>query len=231
MKKLLKGIIGCALSLTLLIGMGTGAYAADVTETNDSNEIMPYSKLKTLFPDVPLREDGYVEGYNSDLQLFSALDEEEFFANPVETHEADYDEGKCTLSIYQDGSYGVCGYEKIGDVPTTRNVGWTISGSTYRSYYRYLGAMGFYYDYTIYTALGTNLSQIHNLTNTRPAWGIPSGYFESQASVYVRQTQTSSAPAQVYGDANLYQADVFCGTFRVTTSVSYGAVSVTMIVV
>ena len=60
--------------LIVLFSFGMNTYAKDTLENEAENtSIVPFEKLQTLFPDVPIKEDGFVEGYeNNQLSVYSS---------------------------------------------------------------------------------------------------------------------------------------------------------------
>lgn len=226
-----KRITSLILMLVLIMCTCTYVYAADPEEGNDEEgDIMPFAQLQNLFPDLSLREDGYVNGYIKEVQPFSDVINSE----PIETYTKEYDSGQCWLDIFEDGSYEVYGFEKCDDresgVMPLDEVGYEISG-TYRSYWKNIVyPCSFSYTYTLYTALGTNYSQFHNLSGVSVSGGISlpdtKQYLRAGSAKYVRQTQTSSSPAKVSGAATLVYNDIDSGTFILLTEASYGAISV-----
>lgn len=106
--------------LIVLLSFGINTYAKDTLENEAENtSIVPFKKLQTLFPDIPIREDGFVEGYeNNHLSVYSS--DKEIFGGmmscPVESYSAQYNDGPCTLNIYNNGQYDVVGYEKLDTV-------------------------------------------------------------------------------------------------------------------
>ena len=197
MKKRIWGL----LVLIVLFSFGMNTYAKDTLENEaESTSIVPFEKLQTLFPDIPIKEDGFVEGYeNNQLSVYSSDKKilDGMISSPVESYSVQYNGGLCTLNIYNNGQYGVVGYEKLDNVDRA-GAGSEVYGSKYRSYYD-LGGVGFFYTYTIYSS--GSYSQFHNLSyptgllvDVNPYWNCTPG-----ATGYVRQTQTASLPAEAYG--------------------------------
>lgn len=225
----MKKKLSTLLIIILLFSISLTAYAAETNDFSENDNVMPFQKVKELFPNVPIREDGYVEGYTNEIAPYSLSDDNfDAFAQPIESYSAEYSEGICTLNIYSNGVYGTVGYEKIGDVPATRGAGYDISGSRYRSYFT-IGTIGFYYNYTLYNALGTNYSQLHNLSSpTAPMTGYDVYWeFIPGTTGYTRQTQTASAPAEIYGYGyHTYKPSGIGTPWKLVTTVSYGRINV-----
>lgn len=139
-------------------------YAADNEERAITN-VMTIDDLRGLFPEVPLGEDGYVEGYENDTSSYAINNETRQIA---ESYIKEYQEGACTLNVYNDGMYDAIGYEKVEDVAATRNPGAETYGAKYRSYYIFSGT-GFFYTYNLGSS--GSYSRITNLSYpTQPLW-------------------------------------------------------------
>ncbi|GAA0799282.1 hypothetical protein GCM10008910_25290 [Faecalicatena orotica] len=221
-----KKIFSSVLVFILAFSISITVNASDFSINCDNNVGISYSKLKELFPDIPIKENGFVEGYKdkSGKRTFS-----ENTPQVMETYSAEYETGECWLNIYDNGSYGAYGYEKTGEMSLAVGLGagYEVLASSYRSYYS-SGAAAFGYTYTLYTALGTNYSQIHNLSAANPLWGGQYAYFSAGSSYYVRQTQTASSAAEVAGNASLYSDGYYAAKYLLTTKVSYGAIKVSV---
>lgn len=95
-----KRLFGIFLSLLLLFSSFTTCFAAENSTDQASSEVIPFETLQNLFPDLPLREDGFIEGYNQNLTPYSSQDIKEMLLSPEESYAADYNGGICTLNIY-----------------------------------------------------------------------------------------------------------------------------------
>lgn len=215
-------LVAMMLSLVTL----STCFAAENTTDSSEEEIMSFETLQGLFPNISLREDGYVNGYNQGMSPASEQNWEQIFSEPVESYSADYNGGICTLNIYSNGAYGTCGYEIVDEINPLGEGYENQGGTKYRSYYTMMGPQGFSYTYNV---SGSNYSTISNLSSVSVQWGIGNSYFAAGTSRYVRASQTSSAAAQVYGEAEYYHMGYFNGTFRLTTNVSYGNITVSCI--
>lgn len=215
--------------LIVLFSFSINTYAADYFENEKQNaDMISFETIQRLFPDIPIREDGFVDGYESDFLSVNSLDEEkldEILSQPKKSCNAEYNGGICTLNIYDNGMYDVVGFEKI-DTIAVRNPGAEVYGSRYRSYYKF-SFTGFFYTYTIYSS--GNYSQFHNLSYTQslpdadPYWDFVAG-----STGYIRQTQTASLPAEVYGVGYFsYMGGASTGV-KLITDVSYGNIGVSL---
>ena len=226
-----KRLVSMVFLVCLLFSISTNVCATDMPQEDGIDSGMDYFRLKELFPDIPLREDGYVEGYSENDQSIKSRDSS-LNSEPVETYTAQYENGICHLNIYSDGFYAVYGREKITDIPVPRDVGYT-EGATYKSYYNVINLgvkVGFSYTYNVYLT-GGKYSQISNLSGTSPYGGAQQMYFEAGSSTYVRQVQSAYAAAEVYGLSMLYTSNgIKSGNFKLTTTVSYGTVDVNIVV-
>lgn len=107
------------------------------------------------------------------------------------------------------------------------DAGYEIFGSAYRSYWKNIVIpSSFSYTYTIYTALGTYNNQIHNLSGVSVSGGLPAQYLRAGSSKYVRQTQTSSQPAEISGEATFVVQNISTSKFILVTQINYGVISV-----
>lgn len=222
-----KRFFGIFLSLLLLFSSFTTCLAAEDSTDHASSEVIPFETLQNLFPDIPLREDGFIEGYSQNIMPYSSQDIKQIFASPVESYSTDYNGGLCTLNIYSNGAYGVSGYELIDEIAPLSEGFENQGGSKYRSYYTMMGDQGFSYTYNISAG---QYSTISNLSPVSAQWGIANSYFEAGTSQYVRATQTTFASAEVYGEAGYYHMGYFNGTFRLITNVTSGLIKVSFTV-
>lgn len=224
-----KRLISMVLFLVLIFSICTNVYATDVELESSKDSGIDYARLKELFPNIPLGEDGYVEGYTEGEQPQISRNRS-LISEPVEAYTAQYENGICNLNVYDDGSYAVYGQEKIADLPVPRDAGYT-EGGTYKSYYNVIDLgvkVGFSYTYNVYLT-GGRYSQISNLSGTSPYGGTQQMRFEAGSSTYVRQVQSAYAAAEVYGCSMLYTANgVKSGNFKLTTTVSFGTVNVSI---
>lgn len=221
----------CVLMMfVVLFSFSFNAYAADISNSDiEDTNVISFEEIQKLFPDIPLREDGFVADFESERISAYSADEKalsEILSQPVESYDAEYNGGICTLNIYDNGMYGVAGYEKL-DSKVARNPGAEVYGSKYRSYYKY-GLIGFYYTYTIYSS--GNFSQFHNLSNpTQPMVSYdPNWTFVAGSTGYIRQTQTASLPAEVYGLGYFSYMHGTNNGCKLITDVSYGNISVSV---
>lgn len=217
------------LSLVLVICMVFSmAFTAKAAEEKSENgivtEFMTYEKIQSLFPDIPLREDGYVEGYGEILS--NEFANEEFnLSEPIERYSAEYDGGKCELLIYENGMYGVVGVEKIEeDHSTMRNPGIGNYSGKYRTYYSF-SMTGFFYTYNVDASGGYSIikdlsNPTSEMTGADPYWT-----FQSGATAYVRAQQNGYLPASVYGDGSFSYHNGGSAGFRLFTEVTNGNIS------
>ena len=216
-KKIWALIVAAMLALSSL----SICFAAEDTRNTSEEAIMSFETLQGLFPDIPLSD-----GYNQEIAPASAQDMDEIFSAPVESYSVDYNGGICTLNIYSNGAYGTYGYEKVEEINPLSEGYESQGGTKYRSYYTMMGPQGFSYTYNV---SGATYSTISNLSSVSVQWGVGNSYFAAGSSRYVRASQTPSGSAQVYGDAEYYHMGYYNGTFRLTTNVSYGNISVSCI--
>ena len=101
----------------ILFSFSFNAYAADISKSDiEDTNVISFEEIQNLFPDIPLREDGFVADYESECMSAYSADEKalsEILSQPVESYDAEYNGGICTLNIYDNGIYGVAGYEKL----------------------------------------------------------------------------------------------------------------------
>lgn len=219
-KKIWVFIIATMLALTTL----STSFAAEYTGNASEEDIMSFDTLQGLFPNIPLREDGFVDGYNQGIALATAQELEEIFSEPIESYSADYNGGTCTLDIYSNGQYGVYGFEKVEEISPMSVPGYEgMGGTKYKTYYNMFPLHGFSYTYNV---TGSTYSTISNLSSVSVYGGISFGYFEAGSSRYVRKTQTTTAAAEVYGEATYYHNGYLSGDIRITTTVSGGNIRV-----
>lgn len=159
----MKKRLSLVLVFCMLFSMAFTSKAAEENlVTGVATEFMSYEKIQSLFPDIPLRQDGYVDGYGETLSDEYAA-EDFSFTEPIEKHYAEYDGGKCELLIFENGMYGVVGVEKIEkDNSATRNPAIGNYSGKYRTYYSF-SMTGFYYTYNVDAYGGYSI--ITNLSN------------------------------------------------------------------
>ena len=230
----MKKAISLLFAILLMTCLTIPAYA----QTDDKSIVsiltddgVDFTQLQRLFPDIALREDGFIDDYTDNISAYSDSQTKQL----TETHTADYINGTCNLNIYSDGSYSTYGIEQILDSPISRTStgpGYSITGSTYKAYYNMFDIgvqQGFSYTFTV--SSGSGYSTISKLSSVNVYGGIQQGYFSARSSNYVLQKQVSSSkPAEVYGDAEYYHMSYSNGTFRLISKADRGKVSVSFAV-
>lgn len=195
------------------------AVAAETGIESNNTGIMPISKLQTLFPEKQLQNNGYID--NSAV-MFS--DAEDFEKTPVETLTRQYDDGECTLMIYNDGSYDAYGYERLGNGSIGYSSGYTAYWRGYATFFNMSYTFNFTNQsngYSKFTSKGLVSCSWSNTSVTNYT-------MEMVDCEYTRQTQTSnSAPAILYGRANCLQSGNPFIRLRLTTTINKGSISVT----
>lgn len=227
---------GFLLTAVIMLGMGFAAFANESDEVDyvSTEEGIDLSRIQRLFPEIVLGGDGYVENYSNGRSLLNIASSDKFI---TETYSADYENGTCDLYIYSDGSYVAAGYEKVEVNQKLRayDYGSTSTGNSYYKSYLSLGIPQISYTYKVTKISGSSYYQITNLGNLtyNGSIGIQ---FEGKGLTTVRSKQTSSSPAEVYGDVKINQVmststgvtTLYNGTYRLTTKVSYGNISVSV---
>lgn len=101
-----KKIFSFLLIFILTLSVSVTVNANDYSVNSENTGEISYSKLKELFPDIPLKENGYIEGSDSrfDKKTFS-----DSIPQVIETYNANYENGECWLNIYDNGTYGAYG--------------------------------------------------------------------------------------------------------------------------
>lgn len=220
--------------LLICITIPVSVYAEETPIVSISTENgVDFAQLQRLFPDIALKEDGFIEDYSNNISSYSNSQEKQL----TETYTADYVNGSCKLYVYSDGSYMAAGCEKIETNQNQRSYdyGSTATGNGYYRSYLSLGTPQMSYTYKVTNKSGTNLYQITNLGNMQFNGSVGIQLVGKGLST-VRSLQTTTNPAEVYGDVAMYQVlstsngvnSVYNCTYRLTTKVSYANITVSV---
>lgn len=219
MKKVKKMVLTLAICFVFSSFFNMVSVAAETEIESNYTGIMPISKLQTLFPEKQLQDNGYI---NNPAVVLS--DTENYEKTPVDTLTRQYDDGECTLVIYNDGSYDAYGYERLGNGSIGYSSGYTAYWRGYATFFNMSYTFNFTNQsngYSKFTSKGLVSCSWSNTSTTNYT-------MEMVDCEYTRQTQTSnSAPAVLYGRANCLQSGNPFIRLRLTTTINKGVISVT----
>lgn len=208
------------------------------TNLTQEEETMPIEQLQELFPYIALGDDGYVENYESDSEYINSISEcndTEELLSVDSVYEAEYEDGKCWLNIYTDGSYSAYGYEKEDDdsesMISPLSTGYSsASNSYYKTYWRYyMATYNMSYKYKFTTSSSTGYSRYTEKTSVTVSYTpLNTGMTMSAGQLwYERQKQTSSsAPATLIGRSSIAMNGSAFVTLTLTTYINGGGISV-----
>ncbi len=150
---ILKKVISVMAAAAITVSMAADVNA-DANSSRSDEVGVSYEELQILFPYLNLDETWKARVNNVDDNKNASSHD------IINTYQAEYDNGKCWVNIFGNGSYEVYGYEKNIDEIMPLDIGYNKNGTTYTSYYK-SGISGFSYDYSVSNASSTSVLLLH----------------------------------------------------------------------